>query len=867
MSASRIFPTTPDLFLTPQPAPRWRPWRRIALGCGCSVATILLALWLQHLAGGYAGAALAAGVALSAWLGGLPAGSASAVLSGSAYGGWLWAHAARLRGPELAFLATLFIIAALIGYLSDRTFRAEAHAGALTGDLANLRREISAERTDLIHFHDFSLRLLRCLETKALLNEILEAVIALQAAPFGVLVLFPPESASRLEITARFGLDPEQMAVLRPLVSPALFPVRRREIIEDLNAPGNVSALQSVPRISAMFSSPVVTAGGKPLGAMVTFFDKPHRPRERDIRLTDLYLCQAANAIENARLYSRSLEMAEAEQHRATLLRSVNDASLRIHSAVSLDSVLQVVTDKARQVVGAHRAFTSFAPYGNWTRSITCFSVSPDFAARNAGSESANAADATLFTYVTGAATELLQGAAAAKGERAAGESRVLVAPLTTGDGHTVGAIRLADKIEGSFTDDDRSILIQLAHVASVAIENVRLLRKAQEQIGERERAQEALERSKQSLQIAQRAAGIGVWEWDLQLGGLTWSDEISALHAVPPGRFDGRYESWLQTIEPLDREAVHRAVARAISTGAEFEVQYRLLAGEGGPRWMEARGQVIASSGTPIRMSGIAMDITARKLSEEALRTSEKLAATGRLAATIAHEVNNPLAAVTNLLYLLRVYPQLDETAREYVSTAEAELSRVTHITRQTLGFYRESSMAVETDPVQLVEEVVGIYGRQIEERGIAIRRQYEFEGSIRAFPGELRQVLANLICNAVEATPEEGTIRVHIFRDDTAKHGPGVRLVIADNGPGIPPDIRSRIFEPFFTTKGERGTGLGLWVTRGIIEKHGGSIRFRSSTHPESHGTCFAILLPFEFLPKPATSSSDGSRDATAA
>jgi signal transduction histidine kinase len=260
-------------------------------------------------------------------------------------------------------------------------------------------------------------------------------------------------------------------------------------------------------------------------------------------------------------------------------------------------------------------------------------------------------------------------------------------------------------------------------------------------------------------------------------------------------------------------------------------------------------------------------MEITARKLSEEALRTSEKLAATGRLAATIAHEVNNPLAAVTNLLYLLRVYPQLDETAREYVSTAEAELSRVTHITRQTLGFYRESSMAVETDPVQLVEEVVGIYGRQIEERGIAIRRQYEFEGSIRAFPGELRQVLANLICNAVEATPEEGTIRVHIFRDDSAKHGPGVRLVIADNGPGIPPDIRSRIFEPFFTTKGERGTGLGLWVTRGIIEKHGGSIRFRSSTHPESHGTCFAILLPFEFLPKPATSSSDGSRDATAA
>jgi signal transduction histidine kinase len=471
-----------------------------------------------------------------------------------------------------------------------------------------------------------------------------------------------------------------------------------------------------------------------------------------------------------------------------------------------------------------------------------------------------------LFTYVTGGAAELL-GAAPAEHATEGAELRVLVAPLTTGDGHTVGAIRVADKSEGGFNEDDRSILIQLAHVASVAIENVRLLRKAQEQIGERERAQEALERSKQSLQIAQRAAGIGVWEWDLQLGGLTWSDEISALHGVPPGKFDGRYESWLQTIEPEDREAVHRAVARAISTGAEFEVQYRLQASQAIGRWMEARGQVIASSGTPIRMSGIAMDITARKLSEDALRTSEKLAATGRLAATIAHEVNNPLAAVTNLLYLLRKHPALDSTAQEYVTTAEAELSRVTHITRQTLGFYRESSMAVETDPVQLVEEVFGIYSRQIEERGITIRRQYEFEGSIRAFPGELRQVVANLVCNAVEAAPPEGMIRVHIFRDEASKHGPGLRLVIADNGAGIPQDIRPRIFEPFFTTKGERGTGLGLWVTRGIIEKHGGAIRFRSSTRAEAHGTCFSIYLPLEFLPKPASSSAGGSRDATAA
>jgi len=842
----------------------WSSWRRIALGCACSIASLALAWWLRRLTGGYAGAALASGIALSAWLGGLGAGSVSAMLSSLAYSGWIWSHAGRMRGTDFSFLAALFLIAAIVGYLSDRANRAESHIGSLTGDLAKLRSEISAERTDLIHFHDFSLRLLRRFEMEAPLNEILEAVIGLQAAPSGVIVLFPPESTSTLEIAARFGLSAEQLAALRPLVSPGIFPVRRREIVEDFQAPGSMSSLRAVPGLAAMFSSPVVTSGGKPLGAVVTFFDKPHRPHERDIRLTELYLSQAANAIENARLYSRSLEVARMEQQRATLLRSVNDASLRIHSAVSLDSVLQIVTDKARQVIGTHRAFTSFAPHGNWTRSITCFSVSDEFAARNESTP--GHADASLFAYATSGAAEMLEEAdtpAASAGARA----RVLVAPLTTGDGHTVGAIRVADKASGSFNDDDRSILIQLAHVASVAIENVRLLRKAQEQIGERERAQEALERSKQSLQIAQRAAGIGVWEWDLQLGGLTWSDEISALHGVAPGKFDGRYESWLQTIEPEDREAVHRAVARAISTGAEFEVQYRLRPSEAGARWMEARGQVIASSGTPIRMSGVAMDITARKLSEDALRTSEKLAATGRLAATIAHEVNNPLAAVTNLLYLLRVHPPLDDMAKEYVMTAEAELSRVTHITRQTLGFYRESTMAVETDPVQLVEEVFGVYSRQIEERGISIRRQYEFEGSIRAFPGELRQVVANLVCNAVEAAPEDGTIRVHIFRDGMAKLGAGLRIVIADNGAGIPDEIRHRIFEPFFTTKGERGTGLGLWVTRGIIEKHGGSIRFRSSTRSEAHGTCFSIFLPFEFLPKSVTTASGGSRDATAA
>src|SRR5262249_45867803 len=232
--------------------------------------------------------------------------------------------------------------------------------------------------------------------------------------------------------------------------------------------------------------------------------------------------------------------------------------------------------------------------------------------------------------------------------------------------------------------------------------------------------AREALERSKENLQLAQQAAGVGVWEWDLQDGTLTWSDEISLLHGLEPGRFDGRYETWLRTIHSDDREAVHKAVTDAILHGEEYEMQYRNVRPDGTIRWMVTRGKVYMAHERPIRMLGIAMDITARKQTEEALRVSDKLAATGRLAATIAHEINNPLAAITNLLYLLENHHGMDNGGLEYVRAASAELRRVTHITRQTLAFYRESAKPVSVDLRALVEEVVSVYSRQIQESHI---------------------------------------------------------------------------------------------------------------------------------------------------
>ena len=303
-----------------------------------------------------------------------------------------------------------------------------------------------------------------------------------------------------------------------------------------------------------------------------------------------------------------------------------------------------------------------------------------------------------------------------------------------------------------------------------------------------------------------------------------------------------------MQSVHPEDRRQAHRAISEAMARGGEYTVEYRVAAPDSNVRWLEARGQIITMGSTPVRMLGVAMDVTSRKLSEEALRRSEEIAATGRLAASIAHEINNPLATVTNVLYILHTSPDLPEKAREYVKTAESELARVAHITRQTLAFYREVPAPVQTSIPDLLDEVVSIFGRKLDERKIAIQRRYADVSTVRAFPGELRQVFSNLVLNALESIHAPGSVSLRV-REVTNRGGrAGIRVTVADTGAGITPDNLPRIFEPFFTTKEAKGTGLGLWVSQGIVQKHRGSIRVRSSSGEESHGTCFVVFLPFD-------------------
>ena len=237
-----------------------------------------------------------------------------------------------------------------------------------------------------------------------------------------------------------------------------------------------------------------------------------------------------------------------------------------------------------------------------------------------------------------------------------------------------------------------------------------------------------------------------------------------------------------------------------------------------------------------------------ARLQAQEVLRESEKLAATGRLAATIAHEINNPLESLTNLLYLIESDTSLSETGRRFASAAGLEVKRTAHITKQMLAFHRQSAAPVEIILSEVLDNVVELYAAKIEQSSITVRKQYDTAATIRGFPAELRQVFANLLGNAIEAIGRHGVIRLHTFASREWNNGyrSGVRVVIADNGVGISAENRKRLFEPFVTTKGERGTGLGLWVSSGIVKKHDGSIRLRSSTRTGRNGTCFSVFLP---------------------
>jgi PAS domain S-box-containing protein len=276
----------------------------------------------------------------------------------------------------------------------------------------------------------------------------------------------------------------------------------------------------------------------------------------------------------------------------------------------------------------------------------------------------------------------------------------------------------------------------------------------------------------------------------------------------------------------------------------------HTLLLSQSGKEYpIEMNAAPIVESG---QLSGVVLvfrDVTQRRQTEQTLRASDRLTQAGRMAATIAHEIRNPLDTVSNLLFLLRqgIYP--DPETRHYLDMAGEELARITQITGQLLTFHREAQAPVQVDVVKVLESVLALYAPQIQMVAISVTKRFETHRSVRGFPGELRQVFANLVANAIHSMPTGGRLLVHIYESNLATDPArrGVRVTVLDNGGGIPSDVRKNLYSPFYTTKGEGGTGLGLWVTRGIVEKHEGTIHFTSTVRPCRSGTAFSVFLPF--------------------
>lgn len=305
----------------------------------------------------------------------------------------------------------------------------------------------------------------------------------------------------------------------------------------------------------------------------------------------------------------------------------------------------------------------------------------------------------------------------------------------------------------------------------------------------------------------------------------------------------DARTLTWKTMTPPEWVKVSEEQMENLARTGriGPYEKEYILK--DGSRRWMIFAGRDLGD-GT---IAEYAIDVTARRKAEETLLRTEKLATLGRLAASIAHEINNPLEATTNLLYLVQTSEGLSDEVKEHLDLAAAELQRVAHITRQSLGFYRDTSGPSEVSVTRLIDDTIDLLRAKVALKKIHVQREWDSEVKVKAAPGELRQVFSNLLSNSLDALAPGGDIliRVKALGHPEASQ---VRVTFADSGPGIPPEAHAKIFDPFFSTKGDHGTGLGLWVTRQLVEKHGGSIRMRSRNQAPRTGTAFAVTLPVE-------------------
>jgi PAS domain S-box-containing protein len=367
-------------------------------------------------------------------------------------------------------------------------------------------------------------------------------------------------------------------------------------------------------------------------------------------------------------------------------------------------------------------------------------------------------------------------------------------------------------------------------------------------------------ERQRAELETIYDTAPVGLALFDpVEFRYLRVNDHQAGIIGLPKEKILGRA---ITEIAPL---AGLKELFQQVAAGNP--VRNHVLEGELPTRpgqhrfWSVNYSPVYAANGKVEAIAAVIVEITHQKKAENALIQSEKLAAVGRLASSISHEINNPLEAITNLLYLINLSDDLSPGARAYLHTAQSELSRVCQIATQTLRFHRQAVRATHVTAADLVDAVLNLYQGRLANSSIKVEACYATQTRILCFENDIRQVLNNLIANAIDAMRQGGRliVRAHDATDHSGysrKVRRGIRITIADTGHGMSAEVRERLFEPFYTTKDLNGTGLGLWISAGIVRRHLGRLAFRSTQHPVHHGTIFSLFLPWAEEPSPPAS-----------
>lgn len=420
-----------------------------------------------------------------------------------------------------------------------------------------------------------------------------------------------------------------------------------------------------------------------------------------------------------------------------------------------------------------------------------------------------------------------------------------LAVPVKAQSGAVLGGLIYGHEEANVFEQESEDLVLAIAGQAAVAIENARLRVELREKIASLEHAQQldrenakrlaemaAIVETSQDAIVSKDLNGI-VTSWNDAAGrifGYT-ADEIigkSILTLIPKHLHDDE-RIILENIR-AGRRVEHFETVRVTKSGESIEVALTISPIK------DARGEIVGAS-------KILRDISSRKRMEQSLVQAEKIASVGRMAATIAHEINNPLEAITNLMYLLR--PAIsDPTAIRLLDAAESELSRVSHIARQTLGFYRENASAGKFSVSELAEHSLTIYGSRCSNAGIQVQRSLHSTRRLAMRRGEIIQVISNLIANAVYAMNGGGALYLSTLDVETPAQG--VVLTVRDTGTGIPAESLPYVFDAFFTTRKSVGTGIGLFIARQFIESHGGRIEIESDVTPGASGTQATIFLP---------------------